>query len=141
MSIPIYSLQQDDQLEIPYFEVGVAAGQPSYVSQYFESTINLNHELVKNPKATFCVRVAGQSMIGAGIDDGDLLIVDKQKEPGHKQIVLAVINGEYTVKRLLINNKGTFLQAENPAFEPIQINEFMDFRIWGVVTGLIKKLD
>lgn len=141
MSVPVYTLRTDDHLEIPYFEVDVPAGEPSYVSQYFESTINLNHELVKNPKATFCVRVNGQSMIGAGIDTGDLLIVDKQKEPENKQIVLAVINGEYTVKRLLINSGGTYLQAENPAFEPIKITEFMDFRIWGVVTGLIKKLD
>lgn len=141
MSVPVYTLQNDDHLEIPYFEVGVPAGEPSYVSQYFESTINLNRELVKNPKATFCVRVNGQSMIGAGIDTGDLLIVDKQKEPENKQIVLAVINGEYTVKRLLINTSGMYLQPENPAFEPIKITEFMDFRIWGVVTGLIKKLD
>lgn len=141
MSVPVYTLQQDDNLEIPFFEVGVAAGEPSYVSQYFESTINLNRELVKNPKATFCVRVNGQSMIGAGIDTGDLLIVDKEKEPQNKQIVLAVINGEYTVKRLLINGSGTYLQPENSNFKPIRITEFMDFRIWGVVTGLIKKLD
>lgn len=141
MSVPVYTLQQDDNLEIPFFEVGVAAGEPSYVSQYFESTVNLNRELVKNPKATFCVRVNGQSMIGAGIDTGDLLIVDKEKEPQNKQIVLAVINGEYTVKRLLINGSGTYLQPENSNFKPIRITEFMDFRIWGVVTGLIKKLD
>lgn len=140
MQVAIHPLDGDDQLKLPYFEAGVNAGEPGYVSEYFESSINLNRELVDNPKASFCVRVAGQSMVDAGIDDGDLLIVDRSREPEDGQIILAVINGEYTVKRLKFRNGECFLQPENKAYEPIRITQFMDFRIWGVVTGLIKKV-
>lgn len=142
ISTPIYKLDHlRAEKEIPYFEVGVAAGEPSYVSEFFESTINLNNELVPNPKATFCVRVSGQSMIEAGIEDGDLLIVDRDKEPRNKHIVLGVIDGDFTVKRLLKEDKRLALLPENENFEPIYITPFMDFRIWGVVTGVIKKMD
>tara|TARA_Y100001934_G_C12214363_1_gene707692 strand:+ start:48 stop:473 length:426 start_codon:yes stop_codon:yes gene_type:complete len=140
MSLSIYALNTENGIEIPFFDVGVAAGDPSYVSEYFPDTINLSHELIANPKATFCVRVSGQSMVGAGIDDGDLLIVDKELEAKEGQIILAVINGDYTVKRLIKKSEAYYLQPENPAFEPLRITTFMDFRIWGVVTGLIKKL-
>lgn len=126
-------------ISIPLFEVGVAAGNPSYVSEFFESSINIHETLIKNKNATFCVRVNGQSMIDAGIDDGDLLIVDKELEPQNNNIVLAVINGEYTVKRLYKRGEELFLQPENKNYNPIKITQFMDFRIWGVVTGLIKK--
>lgn len=126
-------------ISIPLFEVGVAAGNPSYVSEFFESSININETLVKNKNATFCVRVAGQSMVDAGIDDGDLLIVDKAMEPQNGNIVLAVINGDYTVKRLYKDGQDLYLQPENKNYNPIKISPFMDFRIWGVVTGLIKK--
>mgnify|MGYP001116369876 CR=1 FL=1 len=141
MSLPVYDISTTNSIEIPYFEVGVQAGEPTYVSEFFENTINISQELVKNPKATFCVRVNGQSMMGAGIDSGDLLIVDKEREAQNNQIILAVINGDYTVKRLLIKNGVTYLKPENDAFEPLLITQFMDFRIWGVVTGVIKKVD
>lgn len=140
MSLAVYSIDPSGGIEIPFFDVGVAAGNPSYVSEYFPDSINLSRDLVKNPKATFCVRVSGQSMVGAGIDDGDLLIVDKELQAKEGQIILAVINGDYTVKRLLQKEDGYYLQPENPAFEPLKITQFMDFRIWGVVTGLIKKM-
>ena len=141
MSLPVFAISTANSIEISYFEVGVQAGEPSYVSEFFENTINLSQELVKNPKATFCVRVNGQSMIGAGIDSGDMLIVDKDREATNNQIILAVINGDYTVKRLLIKDGATYLKPENDNFEPLLITQFMDFRIWGVVTGVIKKVD
>jgi DNA polymerase V len=141
MSLPIYAISENNSIEVPFFETGVQAGEPSYVSEFFDNTINLSEELIKNPKATFCVRVNGQSMIGAGIDSGDLLIVDKDREPENNQIILAVINGDYTVKRLLIKNGKTYLKPENDDFEPLLITQFMDFRIWGLVTGIIKKVD
>lgn len=140
MELPIFDISGDASLSIPFFDVGIAAGAPSYVSHYFGEEIDLNAEMVKHPGATFCVRVSGQSMIGAGIDDGDLLIVDKALQPEDKQIVLAVIDGDYTVKRLKIDGEKLFLMPENPDFDPIPITAFMDFRIWGVVTGLIKKM-
>lgn len=140
MSLAVYQVDASAEIAIPFFDVGVAAGSPSYVQEYFPDTINISAEMVKNPKATFCVRVSGQSMVGAGIDNGDLLIVDKEIQARDGQIILAVINGDYTVKRLKRENGVLFLMPENPDFEPLRITQFMDFRIWGVVTGLIKKL-
>lgn len=141
MSLPIFAISNQDSIEIPLFEATVQAGEPSYVSEFFESTINLSQELIPNPKASFCVRVNGQSMLGAGIESGDLLIVDKEREAEHNQIILAVINGDYTVKRLLMSNGEVYLKPENPDFEPLKVTTFMDFRIWGVVTGIIKKVN
>jgi len=140
MALDIYQLADDGSIELPFFDVGVAAGKPSYVTEYFPETISLQGSLVPNPKASFCVRVSGQSMVGAGIDNGDLLIVDKSRHPEDGQIVLAVINGDYTVKRLKLKDSKLFLLPENPTFAPLEIDQFMDFRVWGVVTGLIKKL-
>ena len=135
----ILGIDDDKGISIPFYDVSVAAGSPAYIPTYFESTINVGRELITNPKTTFCVRVNGQSMIDAGIDDGDLLIVDKSLEPQNKNIILAVINGEYTVKRLYKSGEDLFLQPENKHHNPIKITPYMDFRIWGVVTGLIKK--
>lgn len=132
--------QNEEGISVPFFDMTVAAGEPSYVSHSFQETINLDEELVINKKTTFCVRVAGQSMIDAGIDDGDLLIVDKSLHPENNNIVLAVINGDYTVKRLYRDGEDLFLQPANRNYSPIKITEFMDFRLWGVVTGVIKKL-
>ncbi len=141
MSLAVFQIEPFEGIKIPFFDVGVSAGKPSYVSEYFEDSINLNSELIRNPRSSFCVRVSGQSMVGAGIDDGDLLIVDKEKEAQNNSIVLAVINGDYTVKRLRIEAENTYLLPENPAFDKLKITQFMDFRIWGVVSGLIKKID
>ena len=127
-------------IEIPLFEAGVSAGHPMSVHSFTDSTINLSDELIRNKKTTFAVRVNGQSMIDAGIEDKDLLIVDKGLEPQDKQIVLAVINGDFTVKRLIRDGEDLYLQAENASYSPIKINENMDFRIWGVVLGVIKKM-
>lgn len=136
----ILEIEDEGGIGIPFYDVSVAAGSPAYIPTYFESTINVSRELIKNQKTTFCVRVNGQSMIDAGIDDGDLLIVDKHLEPQNNNIVLAVINGEYTVKRLYKSGQDLYLQPENKSMSPIKITPYMDFRIWGVVTGLIKKL-
>ena len=141
MSLSVFQIDPSNGIEIPFFDVGVSAGKPSYVSEYFGDTINLNSELIRNPKSSFCVRVSGQSMVGAGIDDGDLLIVDKDKQAQNNSIVLAVINGEYTVKRLKMAGADIYLLPENPDFEKLKVTQFMDFRIWGVVSGLIKKID
>lgn len=129
-----------ESVSIPLYHASVAAGNPAYVSQFFEDTIDISRHAVNNPKTSFCVRVNGQSMIKAGIDNGDLLIVDKSLTAENKQIVLAVVNGEFTVKRLLRKENRLFLLPENPDFEPIEVTEFMDFRISGVVTGVIKKM-
>lgn len=139
-ALKFYDIEDtDNSVEIPFFDVGVSAGYPSQVYSINGDSININRELVVNKSSTFCVRVNGQSMINAGIDDGDLMVVDKSLHADDNSIILAVINGEYTVKRLKRIDGKLYLQPENDDFSPILITEHMDFRIWGVVTGVIKK--
>jgi len=129
-----------ETLSLPFFDVGVNAGLPGYVGQPLQENIDLQRELVQHPGQTFVVRVNGQSMVGAGIDGGDLLVVDKALPARDQHIVLAVIDGEYTVKRLVKKENVLYLKPENPDYPLITVQEQSDFRIWGVVTGVIKKL-
>ena len=115
----------------------VSAGFPSPAEDYIEKTLDLNQLLIKHPAATFFVRVAGNSMIGAGIHDGDILIVDRSIEPAHNKIVVAAVFGNLTVKRLRIQNDGVYLVPENPEFSAIAINPENGVYIWGVVRHVI----
>jgi DNA polymerase V len=123
------------------FIVTVPAGFPSPAEDYIEGTLDLNQHLIHHPAATFFVRVKGDSMIGAGIYSGDLLIVDRAVEPVHNSIVIAVIDGELTVKRFCLEKcsaQGTpriSLVPDNPNYPTICVNESMDFEVWGVVIG------
>lgn len=123
--------------DYPIFLESVSAGFPSPADDYLEGRIDLNKQLVKHPAATFFVRVTGDSMIDAGIHSGDTLIVDRSVDPKDNNIVIAVINGELTVKRLSTIDKKIYLLPENHNFEPIEITEEMSFEIWGVVTNVI----
>lgn len=125
--------------QLPLFEVGVSAGFPSPADDYMDVAIDLNRELIRNKTSTFCVRVSGTSMRDAGIQDGSILIVDRSLEPENNSIVLAVINGEFTVKRINTHDKNLYLMPENSDFKPIKITEEMDFRVWGVVTSVINQ--
>jgi DNA polymerase V len=118
----------------------VAAGLPSPAEYYEEETLDLNDHLLENPQHTFFVRVTGDSMINAGIHPGDLLIVDRSLRPNNGRIVIAVVNGELTVKKLFKERGKLFLMPENPSYPCIEINENMDFMIWGVVTNVIHSL-
>lgn len=118
----------------------VAAGFPSPADDYIEGQLDLNEHLIQHPAATFYVRVSGDSMTGAGIYPGDILIVDRAVEATNGKIVIAVINGELTVKRLAITDGHVALRAENGAYPAIVITESMDFVIWGVVTGVVRRL-
>lgn len=118
----------------------VAAGMPSPAEDYTEGLLDLNEHLMKNPEVTFFVRVSGDSMIDAGIHPGDLLIVDRSLRPGNGKVVIAVINGELTVKRLFKEKNKLYLMPENPHYPAIEIKEEMDFMIWGVVTNVIHEL-
>ena len=115
----------------------VAAGMPLPTEEYSEGKIDLNEHLLKNPEATFFVRVSGDSMIDAGIHPGDLMIVDRSLMPASGKVVIAVVNGELTVKRLFKENGKLFLMPENPNYPAIEITEDMAFMIWGVVTNVI----
>ena len=130
----------DSEAKFPFFTVRVQAGFPSPGDDYIEMNLDLNELLIKNPSATFFVKVDGDSMKDAGISSGDTLIVDRAIEAKDKSIVIASINGELTVKRVWIANKKVFLKPENDDFSPIEITEEMDFNIWGVVTYVVSKV-
>jgi DNA polymerase V len=127
-------------LQRPLFLSGVSAGFPSPADDYLDRKLDLNEHLIKNPAATFFVRVAGDSMTGAGINDNDILVVDRSLEPANNNIVIAVVNGELTVKRLMKNRGSCCLIAENPNYPPLDIGDEMELEIWGVVTFAIRAL-
>lgn len=138
--LEIFSPKIGAKYELPMFLEAISAGFPSPADDYLESKLDLNDYLIKNPSATFFLRVAGDSMINVGIHSGDILIVDRSLVPKHGSIVIAVINGELTVKRLQQNNNKYFLYAENNKYEPIEITKEMAFEVWGVVTNVIHSL-
>jgi len=128
------------EVELPLFISKVPAGFPSPADDHLEATIDLNQHCIKNPPATFFVRVKGDSMVDAGICDGDMLVVDRSLEPKHNAIVVAVIDGEVTVKSLDLSNNEITLRAKNPMYTDLHITEGMDFMIWGVVSNIIRSL-
>lgn len=127
-------------IPLPLLHDHIPAGFPSPADDYIEQQLDLNTLIVKHPAATFFVRVQGDSMTGAGIDSGDMVVVDRALPVTHQAIVLAVVNGEFTIKRISEVNKKLFLQPENPRFMPIEITPDMDFEIWGVVTFVIRNV-
>ena len=124
---------------IPYFEAPVKAGFASPADDYKEMQLDLNEHLIQHPAATFFVRVDGDSMKDAGIHKDDLLIVDRSLEPTSGKIVIAVVNGEFTVKRIRLINQEVWLEPENPNYPPIQIQPNWEFQVWGIVTHVIHK--
>jgi DNA polymerase V len=127
------------QCALPLFAAPVKAGFPSPADDFMEKRLDLNEHLIQHPAATFFVRVDGDSMRGAGIHPGDILIVDRSLEAVSGKIVIAVIDGEFTVKRIRLSGGQIQLEAENPHFQPIQIASNSDFQVWGVVTYIIHK--
>ncbi|MGZ6518108.1 MAG: LexA family protein [Bacteroidia bacterium] len=141
LQLPIFGLSQFPTLvDLPLFASKIPAGFPSPADDHLEATIDLNQQYIRHPAATFFVRVQGHSMIGAGIHDGDMLVVDRSLEAQSGSIVIAVVNGELTVKRLVINLDGMWLMPENSEFQPMQICEGMELHIWGVVAHVIHSL-
>jgi DNA polymerase V len=136
----IYMPDLSTKYRQPLFEAVVSAGFPSPAADYEEDKLDLNRYLIKNPAATFFVRVTGYSMMGAGIYSGDLLVVDRSLEPRDKSVVIAVIDGELTVKRIRIGKKKITLEPENENYSVQQITEDTDFQVWGVVTNVIHAL-
>jgi len=135
----LYLDDDQPQLKLPLYGERISAGFPSPADDYIESALDLNSMLVKNKAATFLVRVSGDSMIDAGIRDGDVLVVDRSEEAVHGKIVIAVLDGELTVKRLHLKDGACMLVPENPSFQPIRINSEQDLHVWGVVTGVVRK--
>lgn len=123
-----------------FFDTGIAAGFPSPAEDFKEQRLSLDTELIKNKDATFFARVSGQSMIGAGLDDNDLLVIDRSIEPTNNKIAVCFLDGEFTVKRLRVDKDEIWLQPENPNYPIIKITSDNDFVIWGIVTNVIKKV-
>ncbi len=137
MKLEIFSNLPVKEGLYPLFCTRIAAGFPSPADDYIENSIDLNELLIKHPAATFFVRVAGDSMTGAGINSGDTLIVDRSVTAVYGSIIVAVLNGEFTVKRLVRLGNTTLLSPENPAYKPIEITTGSEFEVWGVVMHVI----
>lgn len=136
--VEMVGVESRQRLDIPIVENGISAGFPSPADDFLDTRIDLNEELIQNKAATFYGRVKGNSMIDAGIEDGDLLVIDKSLEPGDQKIAVCFIDGEFTVKRIQIEQECIWLVAENKAYSPIKITAENDFVIWGIVTYIIK---
>ena len=129
---------ENSPLELPFVSTKVPAGFPSPAEEYLGDTLDLNQIMVDNPTATFFARVQGDSMTTTIYPD-DILIVDRSINPKNNSIVVAVVNNEFTVKRLSMGSE-LQLVADNPDYEPIKITGDMDLTVWGVVTGISRKL-
>ena len=138
VSLPL--VEQPVPQSIPRMSHSVRAGFPSPADDYVEKRIDLNEELIQHREATFFLRVRGHSMTGAGIDDGDELIVDRAIKPEHNRIVVAAVDGELTVKRFYQRNGVVKLLAENPQYSDIEFKHGQEMVIWGVVTRIIKSV-
>ena len=125
-------------LVLKLFDFAVPAGFPSPAADHTQKRIDLTEQLVINHDATFHFRVTGESMRDAGIYDGDVILVDRSVEPIHGLIVLAIVDGEFTVKRLYKRGKTVKLMSENEAFSPIELCDEQELVIWGVVTFSIR---
>src|SRR3970040_1599805 len=132
--VEIYKLKPEAKFKLPLLLSRSPAGFPSPADDYIEERIDLNKKLIKHPEATYLIRVMGDSMEKARIDDGDYLIVDRALEPEHNDIVLAIFDGEFTVKRLIKKIDRWCLVAANPKDPPFAVTPATAFEIWGKVT-------
>tara|TARA_B110000003_G_C16234658_1_gene372621 strand:+ start:96 stop:530 length:435 start_codon:yes stop_codon:yes gene_type:complete len=121
-------------------EEGISAGFPSPADDFKETRISLDRELVKNKEATFYARVSGDSMIGAGLEDGDLLVIDRSLCAKNNKIAICLIDGDFTVKRIKKEKSKLYLMPENKQYKPIEIKEENELIIWGIVEYVIKKV-
>ncbi len=125
---------------MPFINSAISAGFPSPALDFIDLSIDLNKHLIKNPAATFYGRVKGVSLINAGINDGDLLIIDRSVEPSNGKIAVCYIDGEFTAKRIKILKQEVWLMPENENYQSIKVSKENDFLIWGIVTHVIKNV-
>ena len=139
--IKISQLQPDEKsFGLQFFEGRVQAGFPSPAQGEYADSIDLNRALITNPAATFCARVIGNSMVDAGINEGDMLIIDRSLTPHDGCIAVCFIDGDFTVKRLSVRNDGVYLTPANASFPELKVREDSNFQIWGVVSHIIKRV-
>ena len=139
-NLTFFTSKKTNSLGAILVETGISAGFPSPAEDFKQERLSLDDELIKNKEATFFARVSGQSMINAGLNDNDLLIIDKSLEPEHNKIAVCFLDGEFTVKRLRVEKDGVWLQPENDNYKAIKITQENQFIIWGIVTNVIKKV-
>ena len=137
--LEIFCIEKNIFTNITMFTDSVQAGFPSPAEDYIDLDLNLQDHLIQNPSATFCVRAVGERMNDVGIQSGDIMLVDRSLTPKKISIVLAVIDGDFTVKLVNVIDKELCLMPKNENFPPIKITEEMDFQVWGVVTYIIHK--
>ncbi|MBC7125405.1 MAG: translesion error-prone DNA polymerase V autoproteolytic subunit [Bacteroidales bacterium] len=136
--IDFFTADTTSDLSLPLAE-GIKAGFPSPAQDYIDIAFDLNKELVKNPSSTFYGRVRGDSMVDEGINDGDILVIDKSLPPTDGRKAVCYIDGEFTLKTIRIKKDGIYLMPANPAYKPIKVTEENDFVVWGIVTYVIHK--
>lgn len=136
---PGLAAQHPPKSEIRLLSHRISAGFPSPAADYADEGLDLNNYLIRNKASTYFLMVRGLSVIEAGIFDGDIVAVDRSLEAMHKDLVVAVVDGEYTIKRLFQAHGRIELHPENPDFEPIQFTDGMELQIWGVVTGVVRR--
>ena len=141
MKLILYSADLSSELELLFADQGIRAGFPSPAQDYMSDSIDLNQELIRHPATTFYARAVGDSMKGCGIDDGDLLVIDKAIDPQEGDIVVAYIDGEFTLKKVKLEPDGSclWLIPANYEYPPIKVTDENDFIIWGVLTYNIKR--
>jgi DNA polymerase V len=142
VKLQIYSADTSTILDLSYVECGIKAGFPSPAQDYLTASIDLNKELIRRKETTFLARVSGNSLMDAGISDGDIIVIDKSLEVKSGDFVVAFIDGEFTLKEFRLDeaNHCAWLIPHNKDFEPIKVTEENDFMIWGVLTYTIKQL-
>ena len=135
--VEIFKADTAIKQRLPLYLSRIKAGFPSPADDYLDKKLDLNEHLIKHPASTFFVKVKGDSMVNVGIHSGDILVVDRSSEPKNNKIVVAVINGDFTVKRVSKRGTKLFLVAENPEYPAIEVSEGAEFEIWGVVLHVI----
>lgn len=138
-TIDIYRADTESDLSLLFADMGIKAGFPSPAQDFMDLSIDLNNELIRHPASTFYGRVKGDSMIDAGVNDGDILIIDKSLEPKNGDMAVCFIDGEFTIKYIKIEKTVIWLVPANEHYKPIKVTEENDFLIWGIVTYSIKK--
>mgnify|MGYP001296311661 CR=1 FL=1 len=133
----IYKTENNSPLSLEFYSNPVSAGFPSPAEDHMDASLDLNDYLVKHPSATFYIYAKGNSMVDAGIYDGDIMVVDRSLDPQSRDVIIAIINGEFTVKHILKKNGSIYLKPANKEYYPILVTEDMEFEIWGVVTHTI----
>ncbi len=138
--VELYEAAEDaPPLALPLYESLVPAGFPSPADDYIDLKFDVNHYLVRKPCATYFAKISGDSMTGAGIFDGDIIVVDRSLQPSDGKIVVVALDGEFTVKRIRYKGSEVILYPENDKYQPIKIDR-QQFDCWGVVTGMVRKL-